>query len=33
MRVVLKDVTDKLCVDPDHIWASGFSNGAMMAHS
>lgn len=30
-REILKDVQSKLCVDPEAIWASGFSNGAMMS--
>jgi len=30
-RAVLAQVTPKLCIDPSKIWASGFSNGAMMA--
>merc|ERR1712157_693818 len=30
-RTVLEQVQEKLCVDPNKIWASGFSNGAMMA--
>lgn len=31
ISTVVKDITSKLCIDNDHIFASGFSNGAMMA--
>jgi len=31
VREILADVSAKLCVEPEAIWASGFSNGAMLA--
>jgi len=31
VREVIDDVSSKLCVDPEKIWASGFSNGAMLS--
>lgn len=30
-RAVVEDVTANLCVDPAAVWASGFSNGAMLS--
>lgn len=30
-RTVVEQVSEKLCIDSDKIWSSGFSNGAMMA--
>lgn len=30
-RTIVEQVREKLCVDNEKIWASGFSNGAMMA--
>jgi len=29
-RLIINDITSKLCIDENHIVASGFSNGAMM---